>query len=355
MTSTTSVSPWKAAAMLAALGICATSCRTAAPVVVIDPPPTTSTPHWPGVDTTIALIANALADRALVPPALQAQGRSETRRAISLALLADSLLGPTGVFALATGPDTSSASGRRTAIDAFNAGAEAVEASAEATNLQAAGEMLEEAAAAFRAALEANPFDEDAYYWLSRVLQAQASAMEEAGAVRSAINVARRLVSMHNHRHDYIAILAEAHERRPSGEGGMDAAALWSRAAQATMDDAHFNGAPLDSATVFIYHTRSSRAFIAAKEGARALSALERAAPFAATPEEHTYVQAEQQWIGWDSATIGTRIRFDSLQAMAATHPAASVDGLRRLAAVVSTRRAYVEVQHENSPCYSTR
>ena len=275
--------------ILGAVCLGAFGCRSTAPVVVTPAPPLPPPiMHWPGVDTTVAQAANALADRALIPADEQARGRSQARTGQDLARRADSLLGPTGIFALATGPDTTSASRRNAAIESFNEGAAALSASAAADDSLAGAALLAEAAEAFRAALDANPFDQESHYWLARVYQVQAEALGDAGATDAAITVLRQLVSMHNQRHDYLALLAEAHERRPRREGGLDAGALWGRAAEAAMDDARLGGAAMDSTAVFTYYARSSRAFIAAHDGVLALAALDSARAFAASPSKTT-------------------------------------------------------------------
>ena len=333
---------------VAALALCFGGCRSTQSVVEdAPPPPPPPVTHWAGVDSTVARAANALADLALVPLARQAEGRAAAQHALDLAHIADSLLGPAGVFSLARGEDTVSVETRNTAIEAFNEGAAALGASGASTDSLKAAALLTEAATAFQLALEANPFDEEAHYWLSRVYEVQANALGQAGAVEDAIATLRRLVSMHHQRHDYLALLAEAHERRATGDGSLAAGTLWERAAQAAMDDASLGGALLDSAAVFTYLGRSSRAFIGAHEGALALQALDSAAPFARSGEDFDYLRAERAWITWDDGVLHTRMRFDSLLALAATQPEAAVDGLRLLVGDVTTRRAHVEVRHD--------
>ena len=332
--------------VVAALALCFGGCRSTQPVVVdAPPPPPPPVTHWAGVDTTVAQAANALADLALVPLARQAEGRAAAQHALDLAHIADSLLGPAGVFSLARGEDTLSVETRNTAIEAFNEGAAALSASAASADSLKAAALLTEAAAAFRLALDSNPFDEEAHYWLSRVYEVQADALGQAGAVEDAIALLRRLVSMHHQRHDYLALLAEAHERRATGEGSLAAGTLWERAALAAMDDASLGGGLLDSVAVFTYLGRSSRAFIGAREGGLALQALDSAARFARSGEDFDYLRGERAWITWDGGVIPTRMRFDSLLALADAEQA--VEGLRLLVGDVTTRRAHVEVRHD--------
>ena len=323
-------------------------CRSTQPVVAPPPPPPPPPlVQWAGVDSAIAQSAHALADLALVPLSGQAAARAAAARGRGLAHLADSLLGPTGTFALPAGPDTLSMATRNAAIRAFNDGAAALSASAAASDSSRAAALLADAAGAFQEALATNPFDEDAHYWLSRVYEVQADALGRAGAVDDAIALLRRLVSMHNQRHDYLALLAEAYERAGTPDGALAAGALWERAAQAARDDDAMGGAVLDSAAVFAYLGRSSRAFVAGHDGALALAALDSAAPFASTGEDFDYLRAEREWITWDGGVIPTRMRFDSLLALAAAEPAGAVAGLQLLAGQVGTRRALVEVRHD--------
>ncbi len=325
------------------------ACNSSKPVIEVTAPApkVQEITHWPGVDSSIALAANSLADSILVPPERLAEGQMRARKAKALAYLADSLLGPIGIFALPEGPDTTSVEQRNNAIEAFNDGVTALNAYGEASDSLNAVLLLADAVTAFRAALNANPFDEESHYWLSRVYQLQADALGSTGAIEEAIDVLRRLVSMHNHQHVYLSLLAEMHERRRSKDGGLAAAVLWERAAQELITDASIDDVWIDSLTVFTYFARSSRAFILASEGELALTALDYAAPFSVTSEGEDFLESERQWIAWDDADVETRIRFDSLLTVAATRPENAVDDLIQLANVVRSRRAQTDVQHE--------
>ncbi len=329
------------------------ACRSAAPVVVMpteeEAPPAPTVTHWPGVDSSIALAANALADNALVAPEKQEESWAHARRALDLAQLADSLLGPVGVFAVPLAPDTSTLEQQDVATAAFNEGAAAINAYTQEPDTLTAARLLTEAAASFQAALEANPFDTDSHYWLSQVYQLQAQSLGRRGAVEEAIAVLLRLVSMHNQRHDYLALLAEAYERRASVDGGIAAAAVWERAAREAIDDTVLENAVMDSLTVFTYYARCSRAFIMALQGTQALAALDRAIPYITTAEDSLYVDGEQKWLLWDEANITTRLNFDSLLVVASTAPEEAIAGLQQLSDQVGSTIAYVAVEHERA------
>ena len=163
--------------------------------VTVDPAPLPEAeilPHWPGVDSTVALAADTLAQAALISMQAREESMREARAALEMARLADSLLGTRVFIATATDFDTTGVEHRQAAITAFNDGAQALTAYADEADSLRAAEHLETAAEHLAAALKANPFDEDAHYWLARVYELQADALGQAGATDAAIAVLQK-------------------------------------------------------------------------------------------------------------------------------------------------------------------
>ena len=321
--------------------------------VTVDPAPLPEAeilPYWPGVDSTVALAADTLAQAALISAQAREEGIRETRAALEMARLADNLLGTQVFIATPADNDTADIEQRQAAITAFNDGAQSLTKYSEEVDSLRAAELLETAAGHFAAALKANPFDEDAHFWLARVYELQADALGQAGATDGAIAVLQKLVSMQGHRPGYIALLAEAHERHGTPASALAAGALWQRAAEATIDNAVLDPdgrIAIDSAAAFTHFARSSRAFVQAVRSDLALEALEAAAAWATLKGDDSYVDAERQWILWDEGNLETRVRFDALLGLASSHPENAAIGLEALLAEVESEGARLEVQHE--------
>ena len=336
--------------LLAAVFLCGAGCQRPQPLILVPVPTLDSAPEpppvWAGVDNAVAVTADSLASKALVSRQALETSRAEAAAAMVLARLADSLLG-TEVFA-ALPADEVSISQMSVATQSYNRGARALTNYAEEPDSMRAARLLSEASESFKAALQANPADEDAHYWLARVYELQADALNEASAVEARIAVLASLVALMGHRGAYIALLADAHERRGTPAAGLAAGALWQRAAQVIIDEAVLDPegvVVVDSARVFTHYARGSRAFVQAMRSELALDALTAAAHWAAQPDDRAYVEAERQWILWDGGNLVTRTRFDTL--LNTTDAAAAAAGMEALLSVVSRPGASLEVRHE--------
>lgn len=163
------------------------------------------------------------------------------------------------------------------------------------------------AAARFATALKANPFDEDAHYWLARVYELQADALGRVGATDAAIAALQKLVSIQGHSPGYIPLLAEAHERQETPELTLAAGALWQRASEVEINDSELDSegdATLDSAAVFTHYARRSRVFAQALRNDLALMALDAAAAWTTHKDDQAYVNVERRWILWDDGNL---------------------------------------------------
>jgi len=316
------------------------ACQQTQQVVTPSSPPPPEAPlFWSGVDSTLSKTADSLASKILVNA--QAHETSRYQVQAALALLADSLLGIIQEQAEPVSPEQQHA-----ATIAFNDGAEALTMYAEASDSARAAMLLDRAAVHFTKALEANPFDEEALYWLARVHLLQADSVD------AAITVLERLVSLWGHRSEYVAMLAEAHERLLTPESGMAAGALWVRAAQLIIDDSLLDpesNTALDSAAIFSHYARGGRAFVLARQGDLALAAVDSAATWSTHKDEYAYVEAERRWILWDHGNLQTRTRFDSLLALATTDPGGAANGMTVLLQAVRRDLARAAIQHERA------
>ncbi len=308
-------------------------CAASTPIVS---PLAPDKPTLPGVDSARVQMAWELAAESFARDAAQAARLSEEAR--RLAQLADSLLGPAPV---AQSRDTVKA------LEAFNAGAEALNRMSEADSLQAL-ELLEEAAEKFEQALDADAYDDEASRWLARVYEILAERFRREDAIQDQLRVLHRLVARNQDRHDYIALLAAAQEQQHTEEAGIAAGALWERAALVLLDDVDIGPIQVpDSAVLFAYHIRASRAFVQSDHSLLAHESLNSARSWQRTAEERALVHADSVWLAWDDSNLSARKRFDVLLNEVADNPGAAVEGLTALLADVRERDARIDVRHQ--------
>ncbi|MCY3630772.1 MAG: hypothetical protein OXG94_12300 [Bacteroidetes bacterium] len=327
-------------------GIClvlllVTGCAPREVLVLEPPPPTPTIPAVPGVDSVFAAMAQTFARRGHL---VDARASETSRRAVEggkrLFALADSLsarLAPSADSVLVSDEAVAES------IRRFNAGAQVLDQ----PNMGTA--ELAAAAEQFNVALDSNPYDAEALYWLSRVYELQSERFMETGATEQNIDVLSRLTEMYPLRHDYAGLLASAFEGLDAISGWSQAGAWWHRASVLVRDEPSLSldsNTQLDTASTFIYLANASRAFIEANEGNLALAAILEAAPFAVNEEERDYLTSEKEWLTWD-ATLVTRKRFDVLLQESLNNPAGAVTGFRSLIAEVTLPQAEVDVRHQ--------
>ena len=149
-------------------------------------------------------------------------------------------------------------------------------------------------------------------------------------------------------RHDYIALLAEAQEEIPTEASGMTAGALWERAAQVALDDAEMGlRATPDSAALFAYHVRASRAFVVANRSLLARASLSSAQVWQRTEQERALIHADSIWLAWDDGNLTARKRFDVLLSEVSVNPEKAADGLLDLLESVQNPDARIQVRHQ--------
>ncbi len=299
-------------------------------------PLTPSSPILAGVDSIQVEIAWKLAEESFPKDAKKAADLAEEGR--ELADLANQLIKPAPE---STTRDTVQA------FVSFNEGAVVLDQLSDADSLQALM-LLETAAEKFEDALEADAFDDLARQWLAQVYELLAVRFRQSGAIEDQLRVLERLILWNQDRHDFIAQYAEAHEGSRDEESAMKAGALWDHAAQVALDDVEmgFHPSP-DSAALFAYHVRASRAFILADRGSLARASLSKAMPWQRTSEERALIHADSLWLAWDGGNLRARKRFDSLLSEASLNPEKAAEGLRQLLGEVQSGTARVEMQHQ--------
>lgn len=311
-------------------------------VVVIPPPPEPEMPRLPGVDSVFVALAEGYARRGGLVSELD---RQEARRVVSggrrLLEIADSLmqgLAP-DVDSSEIGEDAIAESIRR-----FNEGARHLQGD-QAPGLQ----QLDAAAEQFELALDANPFDGDAHYWLSRVHELRYEALADSSAGMERVQILESLTRLHPDRHDYAGLLAAAYEALDAQQNWSKAGAWWHRASRLVQDESALSldtSVVLDTSSTFIYLANSSRAYIEADEADLALASLAEATPYATSEDRRAYLAAEQKWITWD-AVLSTRKRFDILLQLSRDDPSGAVSGLEDLLNQVTRPLARMEVKYQ--------
>ena len=293
-------------------------------------------PVLSGVDSMQVNLAWQLAETSFARDARAAAFAADEGR--KLTALADSIL--------LKAPESSVRDTVR-ALALFNAGADLLGQYPEADSLQAL-KLLENAAVKFEEALEADAFDAEARQWLAHIYQTLAERFQQSGAVQERLRVLQRLVMWNQDRHDYIALLAAAQEALQTEASGMAAGALWEHAAEVLLDDVEMglSMAP-DSAALFAYHVRASRAFILANHSSLARTSLSSARLWQRTEEERTLVDADSAWLGWDDGNLRTRKHFDTLLNEASVNPADAAEGLLQLLEEVQSLEARIQVRHQ--------
>ena len=305
-------------------------------------PPADPVPSLPGVDSVFTAMAIAFQSRGmLVDERSSEAARSAVAGGRKLLQIADSLISQVEIQ-----QDSVSVSDQQKAlsIERFNNGAEALQQSPLGLqNLRQAAEM-------FQDALDLNPYDEEALYWLSRVYEIQSEKLMDAGAIPEMIESVTRLVELNPMRHDYAALAASSYESVGSEQGWVDAGNWWYKASVLLRDapDLSLTITSIDTSTVFIYLANASRAFAEANQGDIALGAIDEATEFAVSDEEMDYIQSEREWLTWDTQ-LSTRKMFDQLISTSIDHPDSAAIGLTTLLSQVSLPEAELDVRHQLS------
>lgn len=304
--------------------------------------------HFAGIDSTVASIAAALADSSFVDRQRQEEARQHTFEGRSFVAEVDSLLSAgkkLDFLKEPAKPDTTSEAAQSGAVDAFNLGAMALEEYGRADSLQAA-DLLEQAQHHFEQALQLNPFDAEARYWLSRVYHLRASHLGADNEHEQALEILLRLVQMHQDEHGLFAALATTYEHL---EQWSQAAVMWRQAARTALDDEELDvdrDIRADSSLLMNYYVRSERAYVEEGDSRAALDVLDAAERWAAADEDLVFVADERAWILWDEGNLETRKTWDELLALSQSSPASAIEGMEALLGQLAREQAHLEVRH---------
>ncbi len=315
------------------LFILASACSTRQ---IITEVPSTPKIELSGVDSLRIVIAHQLVEESFAKDVVKAAQLA--KEAQELTVLADQLLQPA---LISSDRDTVHA------LESFHAGAEILQKFSEADSVQAL-ELLQEAAKKFEEALVGDAFDDQTREWLARVYETLADRFRQSGAHTQQRQVLERLVMWNQDRHDYIALLATAHEDQQDSSSSMAAGALWGRAAQIALDDVDLGHTEAyDSTALFIYYVRASRAFGMADRSILAMESLQQAKKWQRTESDQDLIQADSIWLAWDHGNLPARKRFDDLLNKASLNPSNAVEGLTDLLEDVLSIESQSEVKHQ--------
>ncbi len=304
------------------------------PVILETPEP--ATPRLAGIDSIQIQMAWQLAESSFARDLVAATRAAEEGK--YLATLADSIL-----LALPISQDRDSSGSQ----NSFHAGVDLLEQFSEADSIQAL-KLLHDATTKFEESLEADAFNQEARQWLARVYQILAERFQQIGALQDQLRVLQHLVKWNQDRHDYIALLAAAYEEIPTEASGMAAGALWERAARVALDDLEMRLIETpDSAALFTYHVRASRAFILANHSSLARTSLNRAHGWQRTKQDRALIHADSVWLAWDNGNLTARKQFDALLSTALMNPEKAADGLQDLLEHVQSPSARIQVRHQ--------
>ncbi len=298
-------------------------------------------PEVSGVDSLHMHIAWALTEESF--PADPESAAQLSEQAKELTELADQFL---------KGQPLSTIRDTVQALESFNAGSDVLSQLSEADSLQALA-LLETAAVKFEEALMADVFDDESRLWLARVYENLAERFQ--ASVHERLRVLKRLVIWNQDRHDYIALLADAHEDLNTSASALTAAALWERAALIALDDVDMGLREFpDTTFLFAYYVRASRAFVAADRGQLAMNSLDHAKHWQRTDDEKSLIDADSIWLSWDGGNLLARKKFDALMEESHIKPSKSADGFKKLLDDLHTFEARLEVQHQLALVYYT-
>ena len=333
--------------LLALFSLAAIGCQTTQKMTALTPAlPPQATVSYAGTDSTLVQKIIQLAAASFVEEEREQEAALLLQEGISLVTLVDSVLRSSDTLHPVT-PDTEAS------VRAFSSGADALQEYAATSDSARAGTLLRKAENQFEKALRANPFDAEAHYWLSRVYTLRAQNVQDTTAHGAALESLRRLVSMHPEDHRTVALLAASYEQDVDSMG--IAGALWQRAAHLAADDAALDPEGIvqaDSASIFGYYVRSSRALIEANRSIAARHALKKAENWSGTAEDLSLLEEEHQWIMWDNGNLQTRKMWDALLLQAHADPLAAATQMAVLLQKVTRRLAREEVRHQLALLY---
>ena len=273
-----------------------------------------------GVDSTVAVAADSLADASFVATAeqeqalaLQETGRLIVERTDSMWLVMSALVDSGRVVSdldsAAATAATNQGGVALVALDSLLRSSDLeVEALAARTEV-----LLDSAEVALERAFQLNPFDTRSQVWLAQVYGLQARRLGQSEAYGRAIDELEKLALLTPDQHTVYAMLANNYFYVEDWDG---AALNYEKAEEVyreTFDLVVEDPQPLDSAVVFSYVQAQGDMHVQRIDALQASEAYRRAYDFAVSAEDSAYVAGELEWMAWDDQNIRSSFARDSL------------------------------------------
>ncbi|MDE2730207.1 MAG: hypothetical protein OXI38_02280 [Bacteroidota bacterium] len=222
----------------------------------------------------------------------------------------------------------------------------AAQAQARQDSVQALA-LLDEAQRLYEAALQHNPFHEDARFQLSRVYRFLAQRYQLQHQWEATLRTLRGLLELNADQHvlwaDMAVVLDTLQDYEASG-------LAWLQAATVVLDDARLaftaEAPPPDSLTLFNYYQRAYSVFVKDRNGGGVRQSLAQAITYATDSTQYVYAVREQDWARWDGDHFEHRLAFDSLLTLAAAQPLDARNGLYALIRQLQTSPARLEANY---------
>jgi len=278
----------------------------------------------PGVDSTIAVQADSIADQLFV--SLDREGKADQ---LKLAGKSRTSQSDTLWKYLSAQPDpTLGVRGRDStqAIEAFNAGARNLQelatlkqGSGSPVEVERMKRLLLEAKANFERAVVLNPFDLEIKSWLARVYQTLAVRLLDDKNYVKAAKVLERLVRIERGEHSLYARLGEAYYAMNRWELANQNFAMAEAVMRETAGldfDLNQDKQQLQPTTLYYYTYYQADTEIKMHESKRGLATLKRALEYATSEKERTDIKNYVNWINWDNGNIMAVEMRDKLLAL---------------------------------------
>lgn len=280
----------------------------------------------PGVDSTVAVVADSLVDSLFVSPKqqqqaeeLREQGKQQVDRSDSLwnliEIRRDSIQQITNADKKRA--DNSKQKGAQKIQEALTLRSASGDSLNRELIRQEIFTLLEESQSLFEAALVDNPFDEETKTWLARVYEMMANRFQNSKKYEDAVQVLKSLIRMNQGEpklyfrlgmnYWFLKKWQEAYENFKQAEN-----LLWAITPMKVADSASdslsllekMRQVPVDTSQLFnyIYFQADTKAKL--YEAEMALSLLERALEIAPTDVERQNINFYINWIKWDDGNI---------------------------------------------------
>lgn len=308
--------------------------------------PIVTTP-LPGVDSLVVAEVAVSFDSTFVAAPAEQMAAEQYLGGRQIQIRLDSLLRHEhGSGPLSASSDSDSAADSTTIERAGRTVVAAVQAQSRQDSAQALA-LLDEAQRLYEAALQHNPFHEDARFQLSRIYRILAQRYQLQHQWESTLRTLRGLLELNADQHvlwaDLAVVLDTLQDYEASG-------LAWLQAATVALDDARLaftsEPPPSDSLTLFGYYQRAYSVFVKGRNGPGVRQAISEAIQYATDSTQSIYATREQEWALWDGHNFEHRLSYDSLLTLAGDQPQHARDGLAALTRRLETIPARLEANY---------